>query len=84
MFYPMFTDFSNLFSRLCCAIVFAEWNSVHLFLYNELSRNAHRRIFVDCAALRFIINIRQYSKLTNLLAEVHVQYSLILYEVMCK
>ena len=37
----------------------AQWNSVHLFLYNGLSRNAHRRVFVDCAALRFIMSIKK-------------------------
>ena len=36
--------------------MFAEWNSVHLCLYNGLSRNAQRCVFVDCAALRFIIS----------------------------
>ena len=38
--------------------MFAGWNSVHLFLYNGLSRNAQRRVFVDCAALHFIISFQ--------------------------
>ena len=44
--------------------MFAEWNSVHLCLYNGLSRNAQRRVFVDCATLRFndIQNISDRNK----------------------
>ena len=41
--------------------MFAEWNGRHLFLYNGLSQNAQRRVFVNCAALRFImVNICNY------------------------
>ena len=43
--------FLNLFLRLYCTIMFIEWNGGQLFLYNGLSRNAQRRVFVDCAAL---------------------------------
>ena len=54
--------------------MFAEWNSVHLCLYNGLSRNAQRRVFVDCAALRFIIHIKISGKILLQLKAITISF----------